>query len=285
MLSHVYFVRPRRAALFLLLAAMCLAGGCFRPPQPYLTPDRLEKGLVLVLTGIEGRSPFNEDICLGLKIGGVEAGIELVDWTTHVPFNYLYNLRAEKRNRRKAEEIARRIVRYQMTYPNRPVVLVGQSGGGGMAVWVAESLPRDAQVDGLVLLAACLSPSYQLDGALRHCRRGIVNFYSPRDFVFLGAGTLLAGTMDGAHASSAGHAGFNVLAQGTGQTLYSKLFQVAWNKNMGWTGYSGTHLSSGATNFVAAYLAPFVLMRQWDESAVQRVLTGLAVAPPGAPAR
>ena len=112
--------------------------GCSRP-QPYLSWSRLDRGLVIVLPGIEGRSPLNEAVCEGLVDGGVNWGIELCDWTTSVPMGYLINLRDQERNRNQAEEIAAKIVRYKMAHPERPVVLVGQSGGGAMAVWILQS--------------------------------------------------------------------------------------------------------------------------------------------------
>ena len=145
-------MRVRLITIVALLALAAVLGGC--ATKPYVTAARLDQGLVLVLTGIEGRSPLNLAICDGLADGGVPYAIEPVDWT--VPLAPLYNLRAEQRNRQQAGKLARRIEAYRRQYPSRPVVLVGHSGGGAMAVWTTEALEEGRAVDGIILLAAAL---------------------------------------------------------------------------------------------------------------------------------
>jgi pimeloyl-ACP methyl ester carboxylesterase len=262
------------ASLLYLAAGM----GCANGKQPYVTPQRLERGLVVVLTGIEGRSPLNEAICRGLDAGGVDYAIQLEDWTA--PVGPLINLRNESRNRTRAREIAEQIARYQEAYYHRPVVLVGQSGGGAMAAWIAESLPREHKVDGIVMLAASLSPEYPLDNAMLKSRKGIVNFYSPHDWVFLGLGTATVGTMDGRHSVSAGAKGFELPQLPRRKSLYQrKLFQISWNEDMARLGHMGGHLSSGNARFVASYVAPLVRTGHWNDQVVDRVLAHKAVEP------
>ncbi|MBS3733632.1 MAG: hypothetical protein KGY99_01760 [Phycisphaerae bacterium] len=256
--------------------AAALLAGCGRP-QPYVSDTRLSRGLVVVLPGIEGRSPFNEAICEGLNDGGVDWAIELHDWTS-AWLGPIGNLRAEQRNRRKASELADRVQRYRMAYPGRPVVLVGQSGGGAIAVWTIEALPPGQNVKGAVLLAAAMSPQYMLDEALRRAEEGLVSFHSQRDWLFLGVGTATQGTMDRQFLSSAGRVGFNRPDSPLRQRLYDKLYEIAWQPSMAQTGYEGTHLSSGASRFVAAYVAPLVLAHGWDADLIERVQ-----APRGAP--
>lgn len=265
--------------LFPIVACWLLTGlGCANGKQPYVNPQRLERGLVIVLTGIEGRSGLNEAICQGLDAGGVDYAIQLEDWTA--PVGPLINLRNESRNRDRARQIAEEIARYQDAYYHRPVILVGQSGGGGMAAWIAEALPPGHEVEGIVMLAASLSPGYPLDNALLSSKKGIVNFYSPHDWVFLGLGTTTMGTMDGRHTASAGAKGFEIPALPRRKKLYrQKLYQVAWNDEMAKEGNLGGHLSSGNAQFVASYVAPFVRARQWSQQVVDRVLAHKAVEP------
>jgi len=257
-----------------ILAAL-VTSGC--NSQPYMTAERLERGLIIVLTGIEGRSRINEGICKGLAEGGVDWAIKLEDWTS--PLSPLYNLRAEQANRTKAEDIARRIELYQIEHPDKPVLLIGQSGGAAVAAWAAESLPAGRTIDGIIMLAPSLSPGYMLDWALKRCRRGIISFYSKRDWVFLGLGTTITGTMDGYHTSSAGRQGFEVPTDPDRAKLYDRLFQIAWGKWMSKTGYRGGHLTSGAAGFVREYVVPFVAAERWDRQLVEAI-TG----PPPQPA-
>ena len=272
----------RRALLTIVLVASVLQAGCRSDnSQPFVSGERLNRGLVLVLTGIEGRSRFNEGICRGLDAGGVKCAIELVDWTSQIPGAFLFNLRAEFRNRQRAEEIAQRIERYRMLFPRRPVVLVGQSGGGAIAVWTAEALSPEQKVDGIILLAAALSPEYLLDIALSNSERGIVNFYSYRDVVFLAAGTSLAGTMDGVHGSSAGRVGFDIPREPPQPSLYRKLYQIPWTEDMEQTGNPGLHVTSGSAAFVHRYVAPLVLAREWSREGIQTVVQGHPASQPG----
>ncbi len=254
-----------------LVAVIC-AGvvGC-QSRQPYVTTERLDRGLVIVLTGIEGRSALNEDICKGLNDGGVNWAIELYDWTSI--WGPLPNLRAEGRNRDQAAVIADKIVRYRLSYPGRPVMLVGQSGGAAIAAWAAEALPPDENLDGIIMIAASLSPDYQIELALAKVRQGVVNFYSERDFVLLGFGTTIYGTMDGEHTSAAGKVGFKTPDVDSRPALYEKLLQIPWSEAMSDTGNIGMHLSSGASKFVATYVAPFITVEEpWNQSMIDRVL-------------
>jgi len=252
-----------------IISGLAILTGC---SNPYVTSERLERGLVIVLPGIEGRSSLNEAIVEGLNDGGVNWAIELYDWTS--PLGPLYNLRAEDRNRQKAHQIVNRIVRYHWEYPDRPVVILGQSGGSAIAAWAAEAMPRGHILDGVVMLAPSLSPRYMLDFALENTERGIISLYSERDWVLLGLGTTIAGTMDGAHTSSAGRTGFEMPVAGGRPEIYQKLYQVSWQPKMRQTGNVGMHLTSGARAFVSMYVAPYVLSDKWDEELVARVLNG-----------
>jgi len=236
--------------------------------EPYVTDERLDKGLVLVLTGIEGRGPLNKAIRKGLVDGGVDHAVEIVDWTVGWVVTGPYNLRAEGRNRRKAAEIAARIEAYHTSHPGRPVTLVGQSGGAAMTAFIAEALGDGAWVDGIVMLATALSPGYRLDGALAHSRRGIVSFHSRYDWFFLGVGTFIFGTSDGRHSQAAGRAGFHTPHDGDGP---EGLYQVAWHAGMGRKWNLGGHLTSSVAPYVATYVAPLVRRETWDEEFVRKL--------------
>ena len=258
----------------MMLLGCTLLGGCGlgqtnKGGQPYLTPARKDRGLVIVLTGIEGRSNLNQSIADGLYAAKVPYAIEVRDWTSS--WMPILNQEFSDRNKRKAREIARYIQNYRLMYPDRPVFLVGQSGGCAMAAWVAESLGDD-QVDGIVMLASSLSPTYRLDRALEHSRHGIVNFYSSRDVLFLGFGTTVFRTMDGKFGTSAGMVGYQFPASRPPE--YRRLYQIAWNEKMADSGNHGLHLTSGSERFTVNYIAPFMTSRKWDDGLIDRVVTG-----------
>lgn len=272
----------RKGYLVIAAAACMVAGGCVH--RPYLAPNRLDRGLVVVLTGIEGRSPLNEAIADGLEGSGVRWGIDLVDWTSQM--GPLWTLRAETRNRSVARKVAMRIAEYRFSHPSQPIVLVGQSGGGAMALWIAEALPPDVEIDGIITIAPAISPEYMIDFAMARTKRGIVNFYSKRDWFFLGVGTTVVGTMDGRHEQSAGRVGFQPSAEAMGHRRGpSKLFQIPWTPDMAEAGNYGLHVTSTAQTFVTNFVAPFVLADKWDEALVQRVVGQKKAAAPAAPAR
>lgn len=242
----------------------------------------MDKGLVVVLTGIHGRLWLSESICEGLaEDGGVDQAVEVYDWTWHGHLLPFYNLGAVERNHRAARQIAEHIAAYQREHPGRPVTLVGYSGGGALAIWTAEALPEGTQVDGLILLCTPLVPEYDLRPALAASRKGAVSFHSGKDMLYLAMGTLIFGTMDKHHRISAGNLGFldpegptgtEPRAAGPPKDLpYRKLYQVPWQEDMGPTGYDGTHLTIGAKGFIAAYVAPLVRSPEWSIAVVEAV--------------
>lgn len=237
-----------------------MCGGC--GPSNLRTPERLERGYVIVLPGIEGRSHLNYNVAKGLADGGVPAAIEIHDWTLGGSFlTAVPSLRAEGHNRKEAREIAAKIVRYQDRHPGRPVHLIGHSGGGGVAVFSLESLPPDRQVTSAILLAPALSPDYDLRGALRHAQQGIYNFYSPYDVGFLKLGTSMAGTVDGQFTRSAGAVGFTMpwgLSQEDRRIYASLLHQQRYLSKMAESGNSGGHTGWSNRTFVAQWLAPLI---------------------------
>ncbi len=173
-----------------------------------MEPERLDRGLVLILPGIEGRSFLNVSLMAGLVDAGLPYAMEIVDWTTGCCLLAIYHLRAWERNRRVARQIANRVVEYRRQYPGRPVWLIGHSAGGAMSLLTAEFLSADQSLTGIVLLAPAMSSSYTCDAAMQRTERGIWNFCSVGDVLFLGLGTLAFGTFDGVHWPGSGCIGF-----------------------------------------------------------------------------
>jgi pimeloyl-ACP methyl ester carboxylesterase len=253
------FPRFRYALPGLGAALLVFGAGC--STADLRKPQRYEQGLIIVLPGIEGRSPLNTNIARGLAQGGVPSAIEIYDWTFAYGASWLVNLADESRNRHRAAEVARRIVAYQKCYPGKPVHLIGHSGGGGVAVFALEALPPDRPVTSALLLAPALSPDYDLRRALRRTKCGLWNFYSSQDFGFLKVGTTIFGTIDREHGSAAGAVGFHEPTGlgDEGAKLYrTRLHQVRYSERMARSGNSGGHTGWASRQFVREWLAPLL---------------------------
>jgi pimeloyl-ACP methyl ester carboxylesterase len=218
---------------------------------------RLENGLILVLPGIEGAGPLNWSIARGILDAGEGAAVRVIDWTTGFwPF-FCFHLRATRRNRERASTIAHMIAEYQDDYPGRPVYLVGHSGGAALAVWTLEALPEGRSIAAAVLLGAALSPRYPLAAALGRTQRGIWNFFSPLDWIFLTIGTILFGTFDGRHGVSAGWRGF-ALPRAESALYQDRLHQRGYHPRMIGCFHPGGHLGWSNRVFVSEVVAPLV---------------------------
>jgi pimeloyl-ACP methyl ester carboxylesterase len=257
--SRAWWRAFRAAQSWLTGLAWPLGGWWFGSLSELRTEPRLRNGAVIVLPGVEGKSSLNRDLALGLAEGGVGWAVEVHDWTTGLWPLFAYHLRCLRRSRRRAARIAAQVVAYQDRFPGRPTFLVGHSGGGALAVLVLECLPPSRQVTAALLLGPALSRRYDLSVALARTERGLWNFYSPLDLVFLTAGTFVFGTLDGRHAVSAGAWGFARPARlsSRGRRLYrTRLHQRPYEPAMAGCGHLAGHLGWANRAFAAAWLAP-----------------------------
>jgi alpha-beta hydrolase superfamily lysophospholipase len=239
------------------------AGGTGVTPDRFMpelrAPQRLNRGLVIVLPGIEGYSHLNRRIVRGLVLGGVPHAIEIYDWT-YGWFWQLWSLRSRRRHTEQATLLAGKIAAYQNEYPGRPVYLVGHSGGGSMLAYTLEALEPGRKITGGIMLVPALSPSYSLMVAVSRTEQGLWNFCSHGDILFLGAATLLCGTTDGRHAVAAGNLGFT--SQVVTEAAHSEtavLRNVGYQWNMLSTGHWGGHLSISSSRFIARDVAPLIM--------------------------
>ena len=218
--------------------------------KAWLEPERLEQGYVIVLPGIEGHSLLNRGIAAGLVDAGLPYGVEIYDWTEG-PLWAVYNLRSRKLHARQAAIIRDKILSYRRQYPGRPVYLVGHSGGGALSLLTAESLPEGSGVTGIVLIVPAISPRYPLHAALAKVDRGIWNYRSYGDCVYLGALTTLFGTVDGRHVPAAGAVGFS-------KPLDPRVHEIPFEISMLRDWNTGGHLTCTNRTFVRKWIAPIL---------------------------
>lgn len=171
-------------------------------------PAREADGLTLVLTGIQCRSFLEQQIALGIADAGVPGRIEIVDWTTGNPLRFIEHLRFRRRAAEMGQELAERVVTYRREWPDRPVNIVGYSGGGYLTLVLLEALPPGVRVTRAVLLAPSCSKFLDVEPLAARTDAGLIHVYSPFDVLVLGLLTLVVGTMDGRHVPSAGMVGF-----------------------------------------------------------------------------
>jgi hypothetical protein len=262
---------PSPVAAGLLAGAALLAGvGC--DPLRYVTPERLDRGLVIVVPGMGGAGWEAHSLMDGLADGGVGSAIELFDWGVPSPLPTLADLTDLDRNRLKAAELAERIVEYRAAKPGRPVRLVGHSAGAGVLVFALEALPPGVTVDRAVLLAAALSADYDLAPALARVPGGVVSFHSAGDWV-VSIGTAVFGTVDRRHAVSGGYGGFEPPPEDADphrRRMYERLEQVPWRPAMVMSLNVGGHHDQTYRPFVSRWVAPRLLASPKPEPSAGR---------------
>ena len=214
-------------------------------------------GLVLVLPGIEGGKWSMMFACQGLRDAGVKAEIEVFEWGRVL--GPLANLMDYEGNRKKAVDLAARLHTFRKDHPAAPIHIVGYSGGGGLAVLVAEALPDDVHVENLILAHAAISPDYDLTAALAHVDGKLINFHSYHDWALLDVGTRIFGTIDRKNVASTGKDGFDIEKAVPDPTQRAKIIQHAWDPTMTATGHPGGHFGMLTYGWNKRFVAPFLM--------------------------
>ncbi len=227
------------------------------------TIGRFDKGLIIILPGIEGAvSPFPNSIHAGLRDAGIDCAVEIFSWDIIPWFGAPINLMDLQRNKLQARKLARRIIIYQNTFPQRPVHLIGHSGGAGIGLMALKAMPPARMVDSLTLLAPAVAPDYDLGPALKKIRYSVYSYYSPRDVGFLKLGTTIFGTADRKHTAAAGAVGFSIppADKQADKELYEKLIQVKWTPRLTKLGAYGGHVDWAGRKFVRNCIAKNIKM-------------------------
>lgn len=235
------------------LPAICAAAEEVKPATRPIADAN--KPWILHIPGIGGESPIDATMIAGLRDAGFKGDIEVLPW---VKKPGLPALLAYEQNRQEAAKAAEQITRQFRAAPDAPIVLTSHSAGGAIAVWALEDLPEDVVVESVLLLLPALSPTYDLTRALSHVRGRAYVFSSPHDFMVLGAGTKVFGTMDGKRVRSAGMVGFD-RPPGADEKQYQKIelhpYDPAWMK----LANIGDHIGVMSRPFSSKVLAPLVV--------------------------
>jgi len=242
-----------KALLPVAIVSACLMGGCL--PSGFMSPKELNRGLVIILPGIDGPGLNSAGVTGGLRKGGAKMAIMTHAWGWPVPgVGMVLNQIDSNGARAAGSRVAQMIVDYRREHPGKPVYVIGHSGGGAVAVFTAEAMPAGQKIDGIILIAASISAGYNLSRASRGVSSGIMNYYSYQDGILPNTATISV-TVDGVKGDSAGLTGFR---RPTG-----RVYQVAWTGSMQRYGNYGGHMDGCNSSFVAQYIAPWVLTRSW----------------------
>jgi hypothetical protein len=226
------------------------------PAEP---ATRGKAGVVFVVGGVGGIDFLGLAAHWALPRAGVQHEIRDFVWTHPGRNRYFRDLQDVRYLVGKAEELAAEVRRYKGEHPDRPVYLVGKSGGAGVVLAAAECLPA-ATLDRIILLSPAVSPTYDLRPALTATKGEIISFYSIYDQFILGWGTRQFGTVDRFYCPAAGLYGFVVPGRlgEADRALYQRLVQLPWRPAMIFEGNLGNHTGSSMPGFVGREVGPWL---------------------------
>jgi hypothetical protein len=241
--------------VFGVLSGLGVVGRAGAQERP-LPPAR--PGVVFTVGGVGGLDILGLSAQWSLPRAGIPHEVRDFAWT-HGWGQMFKDLQDTRHLLRKAEELADQVRRLKEEDPDRPVYLVGKSGGTGLVLAAAEKLPPHT-LERIVLLSAAVSPTYDLRAALRATRGGIVSFYSKYDQFILGWGTSQFGTVDRVYGPSAGLMKFNIPQDLSPEdrALYERLVEVPWCPRMICEGHPGTHFGTSLPAFLGKEVAPWL---------------------------
>jgi hypothetical protein len=253
---------PSRSCLVVaLIGAIGLCGYLSNTSSLFANPPspaQPKRGVVIVVGGVGGLDFLGMAAHWALPRAGVRHDIQEFVWT-HGRGHFFKDLQDTRHFLKKAEDLAREIRRIKAVDPERPVFLLGKSGGTGLVLAAAAQLPPDT-LERIILLSAAVAPDFDLRPVLRATRHELVSFYSPLDRVILGWGTSQFGTIDRFYGPSAGLRGFLVPKNLSpeDQALYDRVVQLPWEPKMIWQGHTGGHMGTSMPAFVGKEVTPWL---------------------------
>ena len=216
-----------------------------------------QRPYVLLLPGILGEQIWDRRISLGIQQSGFPCDTEIYDWTNG-PLMMVSNIGGDHGETLK---LIRSIHRFRKDFPQRPLILIGHSGGCRMVVRVLEELGDQPLVDRAVLLSPGLESTYDLRQALRGTQSGIVTFYSNLDFPVSAPLTFAKGITQFRLDASAATFGFKTprnLSPEDSENYSRMLIQRGYRAKMLTSGNAGGHFGWTVPRFDAGYIVPWL---------------------------
>jgi len=208
-------------------------------------------GKTFYVGGASNIDAFSSAVPDGLRDAGYRGDVQSFIWT--ISFNPLIDQLVTVNARARAALLANEIRSYQRRYPGNRVNLIALSAGTGVAVWAVENLPKDVQVDNLVLLASSLSHDYDVRKALSRLRGKIYVYHSRHDAVL--EAVRYYGTIDGKRGvDSVGLRGLRVPPGAD-----DRIVNIGWSRKYLRYGWAGGHTDSINPRFIRYVVAPQIL--------------------------
>lgn len=244
-----------RCSLVLIMSLWSLS-----PTQaaPDLNPCAAERGTVIVIGGLGGFDTLTTHTRAAMDHCFLNYEVIHFNWS-HGKGRFLVDLVDHHNVAHYSRCLADLIMQIRAEDPQRRICVLAWSGGVGVALGAGELLPPDT-LDRIVLMCAACSANYDLRGALRSARGGIVSYYCHLDQFFLTFLTAMCGTIDRVHGPCAGMCGFRVpcCLCAEDADLYCRLQEVRWRPAMIHDGHMGGHLFYKSTRFLSNQIVPWL---------------------------
>ncbi len=219
--------------------------------------EEFARGTVIMADGIGGWDVGARWLGQVLRRSELPVTYHRFYWS-HGRGRWLADLSRWSHVQQRAEELAERVEASRRDDPESRIVLIGKSGGTAIVVGALERLPADS-VEAAILIASALSPDYDLGPALDAVSDRMVVMSSPMDLIFLGAGTLIFGTIDRHHRPGAGLVGFRTTPSVQDDPRRrAKLSTWRWRPQMLGHGHWGGHMAQDTPWFYRHDVLPIL---------------------------
>ncbi len=206
---------------------------------------------------LDGAGHVGADVWVrrGLERGGYVGDFERFRWSSWLGPGADHLVVA--RSKGKAFSLARKIEGARREFPNGKIHLMSLSAGSALILSALEDLPKDVQVDTVVLLSPSVSSRRDLTPALEHVKGKLYATCSEHD----GINSALPITADGGEGPPAGYRGFFRPFKREPRALepYAKVVNLPWRPGYVGLGWRGDHVGVTSSRFIECVIAPRIL--------------------------
>ena len=216
------------------------------PPVTRPADDGAAQVVIVNVPGIAGLqrkdTGFLDALVEGLQADGDVTVVNAQHFRWRRGRTPIQTLQGREQNDVYAAELAELLATLRREHPRARLLVTSHSGGTGIAAWAIAQLEAEGDappVDGLLLLASALSPTFDLSPALANVGKA-ASVVSEFDTILLVAGTRSFGTIDGIKVAAAGQTGF-AMPDGGDAGAYATLRELEYDADWEELGWYGDH--------------------------------------------